>query len=197
MNPPSPIKSEITAGGTIYRTGDRVMQILNNYDKDVYNGEMGIITDIITEKGTTNKKTNRTIVVQFDRVKEFVHYKDSELDQLLLAYAVTIHKSQGNEFPVVVIPLHKQHWRMLQRNLIYTAITRGKKLVIIVGDKEALETAIATKYIEGIERYTNLVNTLNNFNDETALKYWKSIEIEAEKQRMLSAEQNIEIEEAE
>lgn len=117
----------------VYKTGDKVMQIKNNYSKDVYNGDIGVITEIDGD--------GESVTVRMDCGP--VRYEFSELDELVHAYAVSIHKSQGSEYPVVVIPLLTQHYVMLQRNLLYTAITRGKKLVVIVGTKKALRIAVA------------------------------------------------------
>jgi exodeoxyribonuclease V alpha subunit len=119
---------EIVRGGRRYRVGDKVMQIRNNYDKNVFNGDIGIISDIDSE--------NQQVFVNIDG--NDISYEYSELDELVLAYAVSVHKSQGSEYPVVVMPLVMSHYMMLQRNLIYTGITRGKKLVVIVGSKKAM-----------------------------------------------------------
>ena len=110
----------------VFRAGDKVMQIKNNYDKDVYNGDIGTIAAIDGE--------NARLTVKMDA--GIIEYDFTELDELVHAYAVSIHKSQGSEYPAVVIPLLTQHYVMLQRNLLYTAITRGKKLVVIVGTKK-------------------------------------------------------------
>ncbi|MDU2065336.1 MAG: ATP-dependent RecD-like DNA helicase [Sporomusaceae bacterium] len=116
-------------------TGDKVMQIQNNYDKEVFNGDIGFITSIDTgEKELAIQFDDRTVIYDFD-----------ELDEVVLAYACTIHKSQGSEYPVIVIPIMMQHFMMLQRNLIYTGVTRGKKLVILVGQKKALNIAVNGK----------------------------------------------------
>ena len=123
---------EIVRGGRKYRVGDKVMQIRNNYDKDVYNGDIGIIASIDTEE--------QNAVVTMDG--QDISYDFTELDELALAYAVSIHKSQGSEYPVVVIPVMTQHYVMLQRNLLYTAITRGKKLVVLVGTAKAIAMAV-------------------------------------------------------
>lgn len=171
LNPWNPEIPEITINGIVYRVGDRVMQILNNYDKDIYNGEMGVIFDITQADYTSKRKRPSSqngkhwnIGIRFDRHVDPCYYREAEMtDQILLAYAVTIHKSQGNEFPVIIIPLHQQHWRMLQRNLIYTAITRGKKLVVVVGERSAFQTAVTTINAHGIARYTNLSDTIKNF----------------------------------
>ncbi len=127
---------------------DKVMQIRNNYDKDVYNGDIGIIVNLdIKEK---------TILVKYD--DKAVHYEFDELDELVLAYAISIHKSQGGEYPCVIISLLNGHHIMLERNLIYTAVTRGRKLVIIVGSKKALKIAIEKNTIH--KRFTKLAARL-------------------------------------
>ncbi|MDO5116460.1 MAG: ATP-dependent RecD-like DNA helicase [Synergistaceae bacterium] len=132
----------------IYKEGDKVMQIRNNYDKDVYNGDIGTIAEIDGE--------NARLSVRMDC--GLVDYEFNELDDLVHAYAVSIHKSQGSEYPAVVIPLLTQHYVMLQRNLLYTAITRGKKLVVIVGTKKALRIAVENDRTR--TRYTRLAQRL-------------------------------------
>ena len=133
--------------GNELRVGDKVMQIKNNYDKGVFNGDMGIIDRLDAEK--------QVLWVQFDDV---VEYDQADLDELMLAYAISTHRSQGSEFPVVVLPLTTQHYVMLQRNLLYTAITRAKKMVVIVGTKKALKLAIEND--EVARRYTTLKERL-------------------------------------
>jgi exodeoxyribonuclease V alpha subunit len=128
----NPSGFEITRGGRRYRTGDKVMQIKNNYDKNVFNGDIGTISSIDSE--------NQTVTVNIDGNE--INYDYADLDELVLAYAISIHKSQGSEYPAVVIPLVMAHYVMLQRNLLYTAITRGKKLVIVIGSKKALFLAV-------------------------------------------------------
>ncbi|MDR2464557.1 MAG: ATP-dependent RecD-like DNA helicase [Holosporales bacterium] len=128
----NPSGIEIIRGDRKYRVGDKVMQIRNNYDKDVFNGDIGFITKIDTE--------DQLVFVKID--ERLIRYEYLDLDELVLAYAISIHKSQGSEYPAVIIPLSMSHYIMLQRNLIYTGITRGKKLVIIVGDMQALATAV-------------------------------------------------------
>ncbi len=113
--------------------GDRVMQMANNYDKLVFNGDIGQVTH--------SNSATREVIVEFDGRN--VSYLSDEIDQLTLAYATTIHKSQGSEYPAVIIPVHSTHWIMLQRNLIYTAITRARQLVILVGERRALRRAIS------------------------------------------------------
>jgi exodeoxyribonuclease V alpha subunit len=129
--------------------GDRVMQIRNDYDKDVFNGDAGWVLG----RGVEGKGLR----VRFDDGRE-VDYAGDELDQLQLAYAITIHKSQGSEYPAVVIPLLTQHYRMLQRNLLYTAITRGKQVVILVGSRKAIEIAVGNSQVA--ERWTGLAGRL-------------------------------------
>jgi len=118
-------------GGMELRVGDKVMQVRNNYDKGVFNGDMGIVTSIDSD--------NQVLRVLFDAG---VDYDFAHLDELVLAYAISIHRSQGSEFPVVVLPLSTQHYIMLQRNLLYTAVTRAKKMLVIVGTRAALERAV-------------------------------------------------------
>ncbi len=144
----------VTRGGRNYRVGDKVMQIRNNYDRDVYNGDIGRITRINIE--------DQELSVVFDG--RTVTFDYSDLDELVLAYAVTVHKSQGSEYPCVVIPLVSQHYVMLQRNLVYTAITRGKKLVVVVGSKRALTMAVRNDKTQ--KRYTNLKARLGGTGSE-------------------------------
>ena len=131
--------------GVTFTCGDKVMQVQNNYDKEVFNGDIGFITRINAEE--------REAYIDFDN-REVV-YEFEELDEIALAYACTIHKSQGSEYPVVVIPVMMQHFMMLQRNLIYTGVTRGKKLVILVGQKKALSIAVKGKK-QNKARYSKL-----------------------------------------
>ncbi len=140
----NPSTDELNRGSTVLKTGDKVMQIRNNYDKDVYNGDIGRIASIDREE--------HELVVDYDG--KIVAYDFTELDELVLAYAVSVHKSQGSEYPAVVMPLLTQHYMMLQRNLLYTAITRGKKLVVLIGTKKAL--AIAIRNNKPQMRYTRL-----------------------------------------
>ena len=125
------------------------MQIENNYDRDVYNGDIGFVTAIDREA--------EELGVEFDSRE--VAYPFGELDELVLCYATTIHKSQGSEYPVVVIPISTQHYMMLKRNLIYTGITRGKRLVVLVGQKRALAMAIKGKQVE--RRWSKLKERLS------------------------------------
>lgn len=145
----NPSGEEFLRGGRMFRRGDKVMQIRNNYDKEVFNGDIGRITAIDRE--------NHELAVDYDGRP--VAYDFQELDEVVLAYAVSVHKSQGSEYPAVVLPLLTQHYLLLQRNLLYTAITRGKRLVVIVGTKKAL--AIAIRNNKPRMRYTALRQRLS------------------------------------
>ncbi len=148
LNPPRPGLPERAIGGRVYRQGDRVMQIRNNYDKEVFNGDLGRIVSMDLEE--------QVVMVQID--DRPVRYDFTELDELVHAYAVSIHKAQGSEFPAVVIPLLPSHYMMLQRNLLYTAVTRAQKLVVLVGSPRAL--AIAVRNDTARERHSGLVGRL-------------------------------------
>ena len=121
--------------GWTFAPGDKVMQIENDYDKEVYNGDIGYVEDVDPEAGE--------LTASFDG--RSVTYGFGELDTLVPAYAATIHKSQGSEYPAVVIPIMTQHYAMLQRNLLYTGITRGKRLVVLVGQKKAVAIAVTQR----------------------------------------------------
>jgi exodeoxyribonuclease V alpha subunit len=147
LNPPGGIRVE--RFGWTFCPGDKVMQVENDYDKDVYNGDLGVVSRIDMEEGE--------LVASFDGRE--VTYGFGELDELVLAYATTIHKSQGSEYPAVVIPLATHHCPMLQRNLVYTGVTRGKRLVVLVGQRKAL--AIAVKGARARRRWSKLGERLN------------------------------------
>jgi exodeoxyribonuclease V alpha subunit len=148
LNPVTPDKEYFQHGARTFRQGDRVMQIRNNYEKLVYNGDMGRITRI----------DNENQIVQVDYEGHIVTYEFSQLDELVHAYAVSVHKSQGSEYPVVVLPLLTQHYMMLQRNLLYTGITRAKKLVVLVGSKKAIAMAVRNNKIA--RRNTRLIERI-------------------------------------
>jgi exodeoxyribonuclease V alpha subunit len=133
LNPEKPGRPQKQFGGKVFRIGDKVLQMRNNYDKEVFNGDAGTITALNSEEQTLN--------VRLEDGRE-IEYEYSELDQLALAYAVSIHKAQGSEYPVCVIPLLMQHYMLLERKLVYTAVTRARKLVVVVGSKRALAIAI-------------------------------------------------------
>jgi exodeoxyribonuclease V alpha subunit len=130
--------------GWTFAPGDKVMQIENDYDKEVYNGDIGFVADVEPEEGE--------LTASFDG--RSVTYGFGELDVLVPAYAASIHKSQGSEYPAVVIPVMTQHYAMLQRNLLYTGVTRGKRLVVLVGQKKAI--AIAVRNVSGRRRWSKL-----------------------------------------
>ena len=129
LNPEGP---SLARGGYVYREGDKVMQVRNNYDKDVFNGDIGFVQSIDLEE--------RILIADFDG--KLVSYEVTELDEVVLAYATTIHKSQGSEYPIVIIPILMTHFMMLQRNLIYTAITRSKKVCVLIGSPKALAYSV-------------------------------------------------------
>jgi exodeoxyribonuclease V alpha subunit len=144
----NPCSILLRRAGTEYRLGDKVMQIRNNYDKGVFNGDIGIISAVDLEE--------QELRVRFDSME--ASYDVSELDELVLAYATTIHKAQGSEYPVVVMPVLMTHFVMLQRNLIYTGITRAKKLLVMIGSTKALGYAIGNDKV--VQRNTRLAQRL-------------------------------------
>lgn len=134
LNPPAPERAEIRRGDTIFREGDRVLQTANDYDRNVFNGDIGRIERIDLQQ--------QSLVVRFDLGP--VVYSLAELEQLELAYALTVHKAQGSEYPAVIIVIHSSHFIMLRRNLLYTALTRAEKMAVIVGDRKGLWKAVTT-----------------------------------------------------
>ena len=144
----NPSTDELVRGGKVLKVGDKVMQIRNNYDKEVFNGDIGRIIKIDREE--------QEVIVNYDGKP--IAYEYSELDEIVMAYAISVHKSQRSEYPVVVMPILTQHYMLLQRNLLYTGVTRGKKLVILVGTKKAV--AIAIKNNKPQKRYTLLKDRL-------------------------------------
>jgi len=147
---PATTEKQMQHAGTTYKVGDRVMQIKNNYDKFVFNGDVGFIEDIDTQ--------DRIMAVRYPEQR--VEYEYTDLDELVLAYAISIHKSQGSEYDAVIIPIFTQHFTLLQRNLIYTAITRAKKLCIFVGQAKAI--AMGIKNNKGLARTTFLQQFLTS-----------------------------------
>ena len=149
LNPTTPDQLTVKRGDRDFRIGDKVMQIRNNYDKEVFNGDVGVIAEI--------RDRGRELLVHINDGRRALYERD-EIEQLTHAYAISVHKSQGSEYPAVVLPLVTQHYMMLQRNLLYTAITRGKRLVILIGAKRAVAMAVrndATK-----QRWTWLANRI-------------------------------------
>ncbi len=151
LNPPSARKAEYHHGNRVLREQDKVMQIRNDYDRLVFNGDMGIISEIDLE--------NQIVKVMIDSRE--VLYEFSQVDELMHAYAASIHKAQGSEFPVVVIPLLTEHYRLLQRNLLYTAVTRARKVVVLVGSRKAIGMAVRNDRIA--QRNTRLAQRLRDY----------------------------------
>src|SRR5262249_12929457 len=142
--------------GTTFRVGDKVMQTSNNYQKEVFNGDIGRILAV--------EAIDQEVRIDFDGRE--VSYEFGELDELTQAYATTVHKAQGAEYPAVIIPLHTQHFVMLQRNLLYTGLTRGRRLVVLVGSRKAL--AIAVQRQDTAQRCSLLRQRLRHLTGETA-----------------------------
>jgi exodeoxyribonuclease V alpha subunit len=148
MNPPHPDKAQINRGDAILRVGDRVIQLKNDYEREVFNGDLGMVGSI--------DSTEQEVTIMFDERKVVYDYGD--LNELGLAWSISIHKSQGSEYPVVILPLYMQHYLLLSRNLIYTGLTRAKQLAIVVGSSKAI--GLAVKKHEVGQRYTRLQERL-------------------------------------
>lgn len=148
LNPPHPKSKERSFGDCVFRSGDRVMQMRNNYDKDVFNGDMGYIKDV--------DLLEQQVMVEIDG--RMVAYDFQELDELVHAYAISVHKSQGSEFPAVVVPVLTSHYILLQRNLLYTAVTRARRLVVLVGQPRAIGIAVGNDQVA--QRYSGLTERL-------------------------------------
>jgi exodeoxyribonuclease V alpha subunit len=144
LNPPAPNKAERRLGGRVLRVGDKLMQVRNNYDKDVFNGDIGRLLALDQE--------NQNLTVEIDGRP--VRYDWAASDELVHAYAISTHKSQGSEFTAVVMPVMTQHYLMLQRNLLYTGVTRAKKLVVLVGQRKAINIALRNNRVS--ERHSGL-----------------------------------------
>ena len=153
----NPGENGVIRGGWKFRVNDKVMQVKNNYDKEVFNGDIGRITRIDNE--------NQEVSISFD--ERDVPYDYTDLDEIVLAYAVSVHKSQGSEYPAVIMPILTQHFVLLQRNLVYTAVTRGRNLVVLVGTMKAL--AIGVKNDKTQKRYTYLRHRLQGLNGDLTL----------------------------
>jgi exodeoxyribonuclease V alpha subunit len=156
LNPVRPGEPAAERFGWRFQVGDKVIQTENDYKKEVFNGDIGTIEKI--------DAVEQELSIQFD--DRLVQYEFGELDEVSLAYAVTIHKSQGSEFPVVVIPVAMQHYMLLQRNLIYTGITRARRLLVIVGQKKALGIAVRSE--QSRRRYSGLLRSLQNLPRQEA-----------------------------
>ncbi len=144
VNPPHSSKNELVRGGSILRVGDRVIQLVNDYNREVFNGDLGVIEFIDLEE--------LDVIVRYEN--RSVTYDLADLNEIGLAWAVTIHKSQGSEYPVVILPIFMQHYMMLSRNLIYTGLTRARKLAVVVGSQKAI--GLAVRQVKDRERYTLL-----------------------------------------
>ncbi|HEY8465105.1 MAG TPA: ATP-dependent RecD-like DNA helicase [Bacillota bacterium] len=142
LNPAAEAKPELSLGQTVFRLGDKVMQIRNDYQRNVFNGDIGRIRELDPEERSL------TVAFQDSDGERLVEYQTEDLDQLTLSYVISVHKSQGNEYPVVIIPVTTQHFLLLQRNLIYTGVTRAKKMVVLIGTKRALAIAVKNNRIE-------------------------------------------------
>ena len=145
----NPVQDGVTRGDLSFRVNDKVMQIKNNYDKEIFNGDIGRIVGI--------RPDDHEVIIAFDGRN--VNYDFSELDEIVLAYAVSVHKSQGSEYPAIVIPILTQHYILLQRNLIYTAVSRGRELVVMIGTKKALAMGVNNDKTQ--KRYTYLRHRLS------------------------------------
>ena len=167
LNPPG-TAAEVQRFGWCFRVGDKVMQTQNNYDRDVFNGDVGQIARI--------DESEREVIIDFDGRE--VRYDYNELDELTLCYAMSTHKSQGGEYPAVVILLHTQHFKMLQRNLLYTAVTRGRRLVVVLGSRQALELAV--RNAESSMRHSQLSARVRQWVERLA--NGKLIDAEADQQ---------------
>ena len=171
LNPPGPGKLERRFGGRVFRLGDKVMQIRNNYDKEVFNGDIGRVVGLDpVEQLLTVRVDERA-----DHSRSGVVYDFGELDELVHAYAVSIHKSQGSEYPAVVVPIMTTHYILLQRNLLYTAVTRARELVVIVGTKRAIAIAVHNDQIT--ERHTALDVRLRGESQDTYLGDRENIQL--------------------
>lgn len=142
LNPPDASKPELKVGAVCYRLGDKVMQTKNNYQKMTFNGDIGRIRELDPE--------DKRMLIAFQEAEgeRIVEYEEEEFDQLVLSYAISVHKSQGNEYPVIIMPVTTQHYLMLQRNLLYTAVTRAKKMAVLIGTRKAIAIAVANNRIE-------------------------------------------------
>ena len=154
LNPAARDGREVLRSGRVFRVGDRVMQVRNNYEKEVWNGDIGRIAEV--------DLTEQAVIVAVDGRR--VSYDFGELDELTLAYAATVHKSQGSEYPIVVLPIHTTHFPMLQRNLLYTAITRARRLLVLVGTRKAV--AIAVKNDAAVNRNSRLGERLHAYLEQ-------------------------------
>ena len=148
LNPPNPLKAEINRGSNIFRVGDRVIQLKNDYEREVFNGDLGKIAEI--------DPVEQKMIINYDG--RSVTYDYADLNEVGLAWAISIHKSQGSEYPVVILPLYMQHFLLLSRNLFYTGLTRAKKLALVIGSEKAI--GFTVKQQKEQQRYTRLEERL-------------------------------------
>ena len=148
LNPPDPLKPEMSRAGMIFRVGDKVIQLKNDYTREVFNGDLGIISRI--------NQIDKEVTIDFDGRDVVIDYAD--LNEITLAWSITIHKSQGSEYPVVLLPIYMTHYPMLSRNLIYTGLTRAKQLAILIGSHQAIHLAVEQTAPQ--QRYTRLSERL-------------------------------------
>lgn len=159
VNPPSPKRKEVTFGDVVYRIGDKVLQLVNQPESNVFNGDMGEVISIIKANETIDKK--ELLVVSYDGIE--VTYERKDLNQITLSYCCSIHKSQGSEFPIVIMPIVRSHRKMLKRNLLYTGITRAQKFLILCGEPEEFKTGI--QKADELARQTTLQERLNAYGN--------------------------------
>ena len=155
FNPPAKDRREFRYGYLTFRTGDKILQLKNQPDDDVYNGDIGILEEILKPEETENHQT--VLVVRFDDI--YVEYNQENLGNITLAYCISVHKSQGSEYPIVIFPITFQHVIMLQRNLIYTGVTRARQSLVMIGEADAFRKGIETK--ERHHRQTGLKERLS------------------------------------
>ena len=148
LNPPNPLKAEINRGSNLFRVGDRVIQLKNDYEREVFNGDLGKIAEI--------DPVEQKMIINYDG--RSVSYDYADLNEVGLAWAISIHKSQGSEYPVVILPLYMQHFLLLSRNLFYTGLTRAKKLALVIGSEKAI--GFTVKQQKEQQRYTRLEERL-------------------------------------
>jgi exodeoxyribonuclease V alpha subunit len=156
INPEQPNKPQVKWGMTHFRLGDRVIQQVNNYQLEVFNGDIGYITEINTE--------DRQLTISFNN--RSVNYDFADLNELSLAYAISVHRSQGSEYKAIVLPIHFQHWNLLSRAVVYTGLTRAKRLAILIGQTGAVRKAVSN---DSSRRYTNLFEVLRSGKSGTGV----------------------------
>ncbi|MEE8807101.1 MAG: ATP-dependent RecD-like DNA helicase [Lactimicrobium sp.] len=166
LNPYSPEKKELRHGYQIFRVGDKILQLKNQPDDNVYNGDIGILSDILDAKQVESHHT--TVVVSFGDHE--VEYSEEGLDHIMLAYCISVHKAQGSEYPIVILPISRQHQFMLQRKLIYTAVTRARRNLVILGDAQAFNKGVAT--LEYHPRQTGLAQRLKENKMDVDNPFW-------------------------